>query len=85
MVLAIFKQEERCDFDRPRNYASEHQQLRQMLGYGSLDFDLEQYSRQRLVDNFSFLSSQLLEQTNPLIVQTNVQLCGVKADKQLSA
>ena len=85
VVLAIFKHGVRCDFDRLRNYANEHCKLRQMLGHGSLDFDLEQYSRQRLIDNIALLSPQLLGEISQLIVKVGHQLCAVKLEAPLKA
>ena len=82
-VLAILKQGINSDFDRLRSLANHYVPLRQMLGHGQPGFDLDQYSRQRLVDNIALLSPEALEKINQLLVEIGHDYCGLKANDEL--
>ncbi len=67
LVLGLLKEGLNLDFDRLRNLANHHDQVRQMLGHGV--FDETRYKHQRLLDNVSLLTPELLAAINKVLVQ----------------
>ena len=66
-VLAVVKLAIDCDFDRLRNLADNHRQLRQMLGHADF-YDKTSYQLQTIIDNVSLLTEDVLEEINEVVV-----------------
>ena len=74
LVLGVLKHGLNCDFDHLRQMANRHETIRQMLGHGI--FDKTRYGLQRLVDNVSLLTPELLQEINALIVSCGHEALG---------
>ena len=66
-VLGVVKMAIDCDFDRLRNLADHHGQLRQMLGHTDF-YDEPSYHLQTIIDNVSLLTEDVLEEINEVVV-----------------
>ena len=66
-VLGVVKMALDCDFDRLRNLADHHGQLRQMLGHTDF-YDGPPYQLQTVIDNVSLLTEDVLEEINEVVV-----------------
>ena len=66
-VLAVVKMAIKCDFDRLRNLADSHLELRQMLGHADF-YDRTSYQLQTIIDNVSLLTEEILKEINEAVV-----------------
>ncbi len=69
------------DFDRLRNLANHHDQVRQMLGHGV--YDETRSKHQRLLDNVSLLTPELLRAINKVLVQEGQVVAYLRTCKDL--
>ncbi len=67
LVCGVLRLDLNIDYDRLLELVNEHKTLRQMLGHGLFDAEL-QYNRQTLVDNVELLTPELLDKLNQIIV-----------------
>jgi len=67
LVCGVLRLDLNIDYDRLLELVNEHRTLRQMLGHGLFDAEL-QYNRQTLVDNVELLTPELLDKLNQIIV-----------------
>ena len=75
-VLASVKMALDCDFDRLRNLADHHRQLRQMMGHADF-YDETPYQLQTIIDNVSLLTEEVLVEINDAVVA-----CGHRLAKE---
>ena len=80
-VLGVLQKALDCDFDRLRNLADHHRQVRQMLGHADF-FDKTPYQLQTIIDNVSLLTEDILEEINKVVVDCGHRL--VKKTKKRS-
>ncbi len=81
LVLGLLKKGLNLDFDRLRNLANHHGQVRQMLGHGL--YDETRYKHQLLLDNVSLLTPELLAAINKVLVQAGHTALGRRLGKAL--
>ena len=81
LVLGVLKQGLNCDFDRLKELADHHETIRQMLGHGL--FDKTRYHLQRLIDNVSLLTPELLQEINRIVVSCGHDALGHRAGQAL--
>ncbi len=62
-----------CDFDRLLELANNHKTIRQMLGHGFTDDDLE-YRLQTVKDNVQQLTPEILDEINQVVVKAGHKL-----------
>ena len=75
-VLGVLKMAIDCDFDRLRNLADWHKQVRMMLGHSEFGNDTT-YHVQTLVDNVSLLTEEVLEEISEAVVACRHRELGV--------
>ncbi len=78
LVLGVVKQGLGCDFDRLQELANQHIPIRRMMGHGSWDVDGYGYEYQRLVDNVSLLTPELLAEVGRMVVERGHRVAGKK-------
>ncbi len=62
-----------CDYDRLQELVNNHRTIRQMLGHGFTDDDLE-YRLQTLKDNVQLFTPEILDEINQVVVKAGHQL-----------
>jgi len=67
LVLGVLRLNLDSDYDRIQELANNHKTIRQMLGHGLFDDDLE-YKLQTLKDNVSLLTPEILDRINEVVV-----------------
>jgi len=67
LVLGVLRLNINRDYDRIHELANNHKTIRQMLGHGLFNDDLE-YKLQTLKDNVSLLTPKILNQINEVVV-----------------
>ena len=72
-VLGVVQKALDCDFDRLRNLADHHRQVRQMLGHADF-FDETRYHLQTIIDTVSLLTEDILEEINKVVVDCGHRL-----------
>jgi hypothetical protein len=82
-VLGSLRLSCNCDFDKLQELANNHITLRQMLGHGILDFN-SRYTRQCLNDNLKWLTTELLDKINILVVERGMKLLDKESIKKKS-
>lgn len=68
LVLGTLRLCLNADYDRIHDLSNNHHAIRSMLGHGIFDFE-EKYSLQRIKDNVSLLTVEILNQINTLVVK----------------
>jgi transposase, IS5 family len=81
-VLGTLRLKCRWDYDKLHEIANNHRTLRQILGHGMLD-DTFRYTRQTLNDNLRWLTPELLDRINVLIVNEGRECLGKTPDDVL--
>ena len=69
LVLGVLKQGLGCDFDRLHDLANHHETIRAFLGHSDFG-DRTRYEYQRVVDNVSLLTPELLSAVGQLVVES---------------
>ena len=79
LVLGVLRLNLNHDYDRIQELANNHKTIRQMLGHGLFDDDLE-YKLQTLKDNVSLLTQEILDRINEVVVAAGHQLVKKKGE-----
>ena len=82
LVLGVLKQGLNCDFDRIHHIANNCNLVRQFLGHGVFDSD-KRYKRQTIMDNVSYLTPELLDEVNQIVVERGHEVAGKDPDETL--
>jgi len=82
LVLGTIRLNCDWDYDKLREMADNHKTLRQMLGHG-MDDEGKRYPLQTLKDNVSFLTPEILDRINRVVVQSGHKLVRKKKDGSL--
>jgi len=80
LVLGVLRLNLNHDYDRIHELANNHKTLRQMLGHGLFDDDLE-YKLQTLKDNVSLLTPEILDRINEVVVASGHLLVKKKGER----
>ncbi len=83
LVLALVKQGLGCDFDRLAELASQHMDLRRMLGIGWLEW--KEFTSRTVARNVQLLTPDLLRKMNREVVKAGQRLAGWEAGTELTA
>jgi len=78
LVLGVLRLSLNADYDRIHVLANQHRTVRQMLGHGLMD-DQKEYQLQRLKDNLSLFTPELLDRINQEVVRAGHRLLKKKA------
>lgn len=72
------------NYDKLHDIANNHQTIREMLGHGVMDKDMEaKYSLQALKDNVSLFTPEILDRINQIVVESGHNLLkGKKNEKK---
>lgn len=68
LVLGTLRLALDADYDRIHELANQHRTVRQMLGHGFVD-DMKEYTLQRLKDNISLFTPELLDRINQEVIR----------------
>ena len=82
LVLGVLKQGLNCDFDRIHHIANNCNLVRQFLGHGVFDSD-KRYKRQTIMDNVSYLTPELLDEVNQIVVERGHEVARKGPDETL--
>lgn len=72
-VLGVLRLNLNHDYDRIHDLANNHKTIRQMLGHGLIDDELE-YNLQTVKDNISLLTPEILDRINEIVVKSGHRL-----------
>lgn len=79
LVLGCVRLTCNWNFDKLHDIANNHQTIREMLGHGAMDKDIEaKYSLQALKDNVSLFTPEILERINKIVVEAGHNLLNLK-------
>jgi len=73
LVMGSLRLNLNCDYDRLQELVNNHRTIRQMLGHGFTDDDLE-YRLQTLKDNVQLFTPEILDEINQVVVKAGHQL-----------
>ena len=82
LVLGVLKQGLGCDFDRLHDLANHHETIRAFLGHSEFG-DRTRYEYQRVVDNVSLLTPELLSAVGQLVVESGHKVAKKKPGEPL--
>ena len=82
LVLGVLKQGLGCDFDRLHDLANHHETIRAFLGHSDFG-DRTRYEYQRVVDNVSLLTPELLSAVGQLVVESGHKVAKKKPGEPL--
>ena len=82
LVMGVLKQGLNCDFDRIHHIANNCNLVRQFLGHGVFDSD-KRYKRQTIMDNVSYLTPELLDEVNQIVVERGHEVARKGPDETL--
>ena len=82
LVLGTLRLNCNWDYDKVHEMANQHRTLRQMMGHGMLDDDLE-YAIQTIKDNVHLLTPEILDEINILVVSEGHKLVMGKKKKTI--
>jgi len=83
-VMGVLRVNLNYDYDRLHDCVNNHKTIRQMLGHGLFDDDLE-YELQTIKDNVKLLTSELLDEINQIVVKAGHGLVKKKDNEPLKA
>jgi hypothetical protein len=82
LVLGCVRLTCNWNYDKLHDIANNHQTIREMLGHGPMDKDIEaKYSLQALKDNVSLFTPEILERINQIVVDAGHKLLKGKGKK----
>ena len=84
LVLAILKQGLHCDYDRLRELACKHLDVRRMLGLSDV-FAVAEFSYRTVLRNVALVTPALLDAINQVVVQAGHSLVGQEREQSLRA
>lgn len=73
LVMGSLRLNLNCDYDRLQELVNHHRTIRQMLGHGFTDDDLE-YRLQTLKDNVQLFTPEILDEINQVVVKAGHKL-----------
>lgn len=79
LVLGVLRLNLNHDYDRIHELANNHRTIRQMLGHGLFDDDLE-YRLQTVKDNVSLMTPEILDRINEVVVAAGHRLVKKKGE-----
>ena len=79
LVLGVLRLNLNHDYDRIHDLANNHKTIRQMLGHGLFDDELE-YTLQTVKDNVSLLKPEILDRINEVVVRAGHRLVKKKGE-----
>lgn len=82
LVLGVLRLNLNRDYDRIHDLANNHRTIRQMLGHGLCDDELE-YKLQTVKDNVALLTPEILDRINEIVIKSGHRLVK-KKDENLS-
>lgn len=83
LVLGCVRLTCNWNYDKLHDIANNHQTIREMLGHGAMDKDIEaKYSLQAVKDNVSLFTPEILDRINQIVVEAGHNLLkGKKSEK----